>query len=324
MVPSPTREVGVGLFDRTLKILVSQEPEGFLRFALKSRRVKVIRPLEAALPSREREIDAVYLAEIGCATAVAHIEFHRRHQGLDDLAADVGEAQLRLFRREGKPVLTLVWDLYGNRNDPLLQQRELVHGMAAGGRRSSRVVYLRVNLRGISARDLLGKGPPVLWPLTPLTRDGNTESMLRQAANAIGERKKVAPASVADHLAVLWLLAEAEDVPVRVLNAILGEETVMEDIRESALYQMVYKKAFGDKAEVEAQAAARFQAETIIRILKHRLGSLDPKIRERIRAQDDAETLEGWYDEALFVTTKDDAQRLIEKIIGDRPSDQPA
>ncbi len=40
---------------------------------------------------------------------------------LDELGLDVTEAQVRIFRREKKKVTTLVWDLYGRRDEPRLE-----------------------------------------------------------------------------------------------------------------------------------------------------------------------------------------------------------
>ena len=58
----------------------------------------------------------------------------------------------------------------------------------------------------------------------------------------------------------------------------------------------------------------RAKVDTIIRILTHRMGSLDPAIRERIRALADIETLTAWYDEALLVVDADQARQLADKI----------
>jgi hypothetical protein len=87
---------------------------------------------------------------------LAHIEFHRRHQGQDELAIDVAEAQIRLFRREHVEVISFVWDLYGRVGEPVLSSCVLVFG------EGSQSQYRRINLRGMSFRDLLAQGPPAL------------------------------------------------------------------------------------------------------------------------------------------------------------------
>ncbi len=287
----------MGLFDQALKLLAAHDPEGFVRFGVKSGRVKLIRPVEAALPSRGRDIDGGYLFEIAGAEVVVHLEFHRRHQALDELAVDVVEAQIRLFRREGRPVLSMVWDLYGRASEPVLQDQELIFGEGAGKR--SRGVYLRINLRGMSASELLSKAPSALWPLVPLTRDGADASALRSARDAIEGRERLSSVARADHLAVLWLLADAEQVPLEVLQDILSKERLM----ESALFQEAFERG-----------AVRTRAETVIRVLTNRLGAIDRALRDVIRAQADQEILDAWYTEALLVTTPDEARRLAEKI----------
>jgi hypothetical protein len=69
-----------------------------------------------------------YLFVSGGVQRLAHIEFHRRHQGQDELAMDVAEAQIRLFRRERVEVISFVWDLYGRVGEPVLSSCVLVFG----------------------------------------------------------------------------------------------------------------------------------------------------------------------------------------------------
>ncbi len=146
-------------FDQSLKYLLHQEPADFARFALRDRKLKVTGPVEAGLPSRGRDVDGTYFIESRGEKRVAHFEFHRRHQSLTELAVDVGEAQIRLYRREGLEVISPVWDLYGTADEPVLEEKTFAHGAKVSKRRSQ-VVYLRVNLRGLRYKELLAKAPP--------------------------------------------------------------------------------------------------------------------------------------------------------------------
>ncbi|MFT3766823.1 MAG: hypothetical protein QM820_15100 [Minicystis sp.] len=247
-------------------------------------------------------MDGGYLVARGSERVVAHIEFHRRHQDLDELAIDVAEAQIRLFRRERLPVLSLVWDLYGSAHGSLVEMRALAFG-AAHGDAFSQAVYWRVNLRSLGWQELLSGGPPTLWPLVALTRDGATEAAVEQASRAIEARSGLSGAERADHLAVLWFVAEAEDLPVRVMKDYISEERLM----ESALWRSAVEKG-------EARAEVRLKADTISRILTHRLGALDAVVNERIRSRSDLPTLTAWYEEALLVVDADGARRLADKI----------
>ena len=76
---------------------------------------------------------------------------------------------------------------------------------------------------------------------------------------------------------------------------------------ESTLYQSIFAKG-------EARGEARSCAQTILRILTHRMGALDPSVRERIQALSDVETLTAWYNEALLVVDSEGARRLVAKI----------
>lgn len=117
-------------------------------------------------------------------------------------------------------------------------------------------------------------------------------------------RAELSAVERADHLAVLWFVAEAEHVPVHVMKSYISEARLM----ESQLYQSAMEKG-GVLAEV------RTKAQTISRILIHRMGAIDPAVDERIRGRSDLATLTAWYEEALLVVDADAARRLAEKIL---------
>lgn len=219
-------------FDQSLKYLLGREPTGFIQFGLQGDTVEVMRPVESALPSRGRDVDGGYLFTSGGAVRVTHIEFQRRHQRQRDLAIDVAEAQVRLFRREKVEVISFVWDLYGRPGDPVLSRRVLSFG------EESRSQYRRVNLRGMGFRTLLAEGPPGLWPLAPLTQDGASGKAVREVRDAIEARANLGEAERADHLAVLLFVAEAEHVAVKLLRAYLDEVRLM----DSELYKSIFAK----------------------------------------------------------------------------------
>ena len=113
----------------------------------------------------------------------------------------------------------------------------------------------------------------------------------------------------ADHLAVLWFVAEAEGVAVQVMKVYISKEKLM----ESVLYKSIF-------AEGEARGRAEAHASTVVRQLTHRLGVLDPDLRRRIRSFGDADTLEAWAEE-LFLTADDAAvRRLVDKIAKSIPA----
>jgi hypothetical protein len=293
-------------FDQSLRYLLQHQPADFIRFGLGDAAVEIRGPIPSDLPSRGRDVDGGYVIVRGGSRLVAHVEFHRRHQSLEELAIDVAEAQIRLYRREGLQVLSHVWDLYGHPDEPVLQDRLLPYG-APHGSACSQCVYQRVNLRGHSWEELLAQGPAALWPLVALTRDGASEAVVRRARDAIEGRAELGSSERADYLAVLWFVAEAEGVPAQVMRAYMTEERLM----ESTLYRSIFEKG---EAQGEARGEARGKAETILRVLTHRLGLLDPAVRERIRALSNVETLTAWYEEALLAVDAEGARRLVEKI----------
>jgi predicted transposase YdaD len=296
-------------FDQSLKYLLQHDPADFLRFGLGDPTIDVVEAVPSDLPSRGCDVDAGYLIRRQGVRIVAHLEFHRRHQAVDELAIDVAEAQVRLFRRERIPVLSQVWDLYGKPTQPLVEERTLDYG-APPAKASSRSVYQRVNLRALRAHELLAAAPPGLWPLVALTSDGATAEAIRQAVAAIEGRPDLDPAHRADHLAVLWFVAEAEQVPVRAMMVYISEEKLM----ESALYKSIFEKGEArGVAQGHAQGRKEAFATVLIRDLTRRLGGLDSELHDRIRAAN-AETLEAWSNEAALLPDAQAVRELADRI----------
>ena len=92
-------------------------------------------------------------------------EFHRRHQSLEELAVDVGEAQIRLYRRERLEVVSLVWDLYGSTDEPVIEERTFAHGATILKRPVAGRVPAGWNLRGLGYQGAAREGAAVLWAL---------------------------------------------------------------------------------------------------------------------------------------------------------------
>ncbi|MBK9262316.1 MAG: hypothetical protein IPM54_21235 [Polyangiaceae bacterium] len=188
-------------FDHSLKYLLHQEPADFLRFGFGDDAVVIVAPSESALPSRGRDVDGSYLVYRHGKQMVAHVEFHRRHQSTKDLAVDVAEAQIRLYRREECLVESHVWDLYGDCDGTLTEKLSLNYGTGCCS------TYVRINLRAMGWQDFLARAPPALWPLVALTRDGATGAAVEKARDAIEARTDRTSSERADHLAVLWFVA---------------------------------------------------------------------------------------------------------------------
>lgn len=321
-------------FDQALKFLAQHNPRDFIRFALGDPNVDILKPLPTGLPARRRDVDGCYLISSGAACddepRVAHLEFHRRNQSLDELAIDVTEAQIRLFRRERKRVTSLVWDLYGKRDEPLLETRTLAFGTEIR-EQWSRGVYLRVNLRAMRWRDFLRNAPPVLWPLIALTMDGAQKEAIVEARDAIAAQKNLGSSERANYVSILWFVAGAEHVPGQLLRSILDEELVMaSDYYESVIAKgkvlgILEGEARGIlKGEAqgilkgEAQGILKGEAQalatSIVNVLQRRLGSVDNDVRKKILAKTNLKTLRAWHDKAIDAIDAESAQRLVETI----------
>ena len=293
-------------FDQSLKYLLHEEPEDFLRFGFADPTLTIVGPCETGLPSRGRDVDGSYFVMLDGVKTVAHIEFHRRHQTAEELAIDVAEAQIRLYRREHCAVVSHVWDLYGDRAGPLMKRRKLEIGPG------TQSTYIRINLRAMTWQQLLAKAPPALWPLVPLTKDGATEIAVKSARDAIISQVGQNSSHVADHLAILWFVADAEDVPTELVKAYIKKAQLM----ESKLYKSIF--AEGEERGLsrgEARGAAKAYAGTIHKLLVRWLGSVDATVREHIATFPDRDLVAAWHDEALDVSNVESARTLLDKIV---------
>lgn len=144
-----------------------------------------------------------------------------------------------------------------------------------------------------------------------LTRDGQSETVIQRARDVIEARDAWSSAERADHLAVLWFVAEAEDVPAKVIQCYPSEGRLM----ESELYKSIFGKGEA-KGEMkgEARGKAEAYADVLIQLLIHRTGSIDFPLRERIRTASDVDTLKAWHSEVLFAGDADALRRVADKI----------
>jgi hypothetical protein len=284
-------------FDQSLKYLLQHDPAGFIGFGLGDVRVRVLEPVPSVLPSRGRDIDGAYVIAPGDASEdaeipdedkrLAHVELHRRHQSIKELGIDVAEAQVRLFRREGRLVVSHVWDLYGDADAPVREERRLTFGA-----QGSTCIYQRINLRGMNSEELLAQAPPALWALCALTRDGAAEPVVAKAWDAIDARTAWTPGERADHLAVLWFVAEAEGVPGRLMQAAVAKERLMES--------ELYKEIFGDG---RVRGNAEGKAESILAVLAARDIPVSDGVRARVLGCSDVATLDAWIRRAAVAST---------------------
>ena len=155
-------------------------------------------------------------------------------------------------------------------------------------------------------RELLSGAPPALWSLVALTCDGQSQEALRETYDAIA-RRVLPDTAKADHLAVLWFVAEAEQVPIQWLLTLLSREKLM----QSTLYQQIFSEG---EARGEVRGRLKHEADAIQRVLAARLGFVDLDVRQRVRAETDELCLSEWYQEALLCTDADSAKRLADKI----------
>jgi hypothetical protein len=293
-------------FDQSLKFLLQHDPADLIGFALDDPTVRILGAVPSVLPARGRDVDGAYLIARGDRSQdaaeeplLAHTEMHRRHQSAQEIGVDIAEAQVRLFRRERKLVVSHLWDLCGDPDAPVRAEKRLAFG--ADG---SACVYQRINLRGLGWEQLLAQAPAALWALVALTRDGAAQPAVTAVRDAIDEHPAWTQAQRSDHLAVLSFVAEAEGVPTNLMRAVLSKERLM----ESELYREIYGdgvtagEARG-KAEGEARGKAEGKAESILAVLVARDIPVSDAIRARVLGCTDVPTLDAWIRRAAVAST---------------------
>ncbi|MFO0758635.1 MAG: hypothetical protein U0359_19230 [Byssovorax sp.] len=299
--PPERAEPAHGIVRSVPQIPPPSRPAGFPPLWSRRFDAHFVEPVPTDLPSRGRDVDGTYRILLGGEPAIGHIEFQRRNQAREELEIDVAEAQVRLVRREKVGVISLVWDLYGKRREPVHEERVRLLGQARPGSTDrSQCVYQRINLRGMGYRALLAECPPALWPLVALTADGAAEEPVRAACEAIEALPGLGRSEKADYLAVLWFIAEAEQVPVRAMRVYLSEEKLM----ESVLYQEIFAKGEArGRAEGEARGRAEGEAKGVLAVLEARGLPVSEAIRARILGCTDVATLDGWLQRAKVLAS---------------------
>ena len=161
---------------------------------------------------------------------------------------------------------------------------------------SAGTAYTRVNLRGLGWNELLAHGPPALWSLVALTRDGATEPVIARVRDAINARATWTLAERADHLALLWFVAEAEGVPGKLMRAVVTKERLM----ESELYREIVAEG---EARGKAQGEAEGKAAAVLAVLGARGIAVSATLRERILRCAEVATLNVWIRRAAVAST---------------------
>ena len=128
----------------------------------------------------------------------------------------------------------------------------------------------------------------MLWALVALTCDGATEPVIAKVRDAIEARPTWTEAERADHLAVLWFVAEAEGVPGRLMQAVVSKERLMES--------ELYREIFGD-------GDVKGKAESIVAVLAARGIPVSDTVRARILGCTDVTTLDVWIRRAAVAST---------------------
>ncbi len=141
-----------------------------------------------------------------------------------------------------------------------------------------------------------------------LTGDGATDEAVHAARDAIVARTDLSAAQKADHVAVLWFVAEAEDVAVRALKVYIREE----DLMQSVLYQEIFAKGelkgelkgkLEGKREGKREGELKARTSSLLELLELRGIPVSDAIRAEIEACHDLPTLEHWFRRAAKLKT---------------------
>ena len=143
-----------------------------------------------------------------------------------------------------------------------------------------------------------------------MTGDGATDEAVHAARDAIVARPDLSAAQKADHVAVLWFIAEAEDVAVTAMKAYIRKE----DLMQSVLYQEIFGKGRRE-GKLDARASA------LLELLELRGIPVSDAVRAEILACRDLPTLEHWFRRAAKLKTAAAVIRSRPESSSTEPSD---
>ena len=141
---------------------------------------------------------------------------------------------------------------------------------------------------------------PALWPLVPLTRDGKTEEALARTTRTLRARR-LPDSDKADLLSALRFLAEAENVPLALLNRYIDRKELK--MTKGSLYQ-----------EIMQEGRQEGHQEAILLALETRLGKVPQTIRSRVMAESRSRVLTSWFNAAADATDATSARKVLERI----------
>ena len=138
----------------------------------------------------------------------------------------------------------------------------------------------------------------------------------------------LSPVQRADHTAVLYFLAEAEDVPLVLLRNLIEDQKM----KQSALYQRIRQEGVEEGLEKGLEKGLqkglekglekgelKHMASIILKVLARRLPEVSPAVTARVRSETRHEVADLWCEDALRADDAEQARALHDRILRSAP-----
>ncbi|MGF1939157.1 MAG: Rpn family recombination-promoting nuclease/putative transposase [Nostoc sp. ChiQUE02] len=246
-------------YDNTLKYLVEQYPEDFVRYLLASEATD-IQILKTELNQEPIRADSVTFLQT--ANQILHLEFQTLPASTPPLPLRMLDYWVRLYRQYNCDIEQIVIFL-----KPTTSETVFVDQFTA--RNTSH------HYRVIQDPEPLLLSPGLL-PLATLARTDSPQSLLQQVAvqvSMIEEAATKQSISVCTQL-LAGLVFEPE---------LIRQFLRIEDMRESAIYQEILQEGLQEGREQGIEQGRQSELRLVMRLLNRRLGSINSQLQSRLQ-----------------------------------------
>ncbi|MBG1265101.1 Rpn family recombination-promoting nuclease/putative transposase [Nostoc sp. WHI] len=254
-------------YDNTLKYLVEQYPEDFIRYLLASEATD-IQILKTELNQEPIRADSVTFLQT--ANKILHLEFQTLPASTPPLPLRMLDYWVRLYRQYNCDIEQVVIFL-----KPTTSQAVFIDQFTA---RNTTHRYRVIRIWEQDPEPLLLS--PGLLPLATLARTDSPQSLLRQVADQVS---KIEEAATKQSISVCTQLLAGLVFEPELIRQFLRRE----DMKESAIYQEILQEGLQEGREqgIEQGIEQGRQSELrlVMRLLTRRLGSINSQLQSRLQ-----------------------------------------
>lgn len=250
-------------YDNTLKYLVEQYPEDFIRYLIASEATD-IQILKTELNQEPIRADSVIFLQT--ANQILHLEFQTLPVSIPPLPLRMLDYWVRLYRQYNCDIEQIVIFL-----KPTTSEAAFVNEFTA---RNTTHRYRVIRIWEQDPEPLLLS--PGLLPLATLARTDSPQNLLQQVAVQVS---MIEEAATKQSISVCTQLLAGLVFEPELIRQFLRRE----DMRESAIYQEILQEGTQQGLEQGLEQGRQSELRLVIRLLTRRLGSINSQLQSRLQ-----------------------------------------